>query len=131
MPDRAFGGVGVAKAGAETGTTDGGRPTAYDTASRMLAFSNARLLAFERFGLVVNDIAWEVLLTLFVAQERGRRLSLHRLCDDISVPMAVAVRWARALRAHRLVDYEGMDGMVAQVRLTPAADAALRELIET
>jgi hypothetical protein len=112
------------------GASGSGRPTAHDTATRMLAFSRARAQAFASHGMLINEVAWELLLGLFVAQERGRRLTVQRLCGDVALPAAVAVRWVRALRAHGLVGYDDQDGQAAGVRLTPAAETALRALID-
>lgn len=119
-------------AGAETlGAAGAGRPIAHDVAMRMLAFAQARIRAFAPFDLVINDVAWELLLALFVAQERGRRLSIAALCDTLDPPPTVSFRWLRALATAGLVDYDdNVEGQSSLVRLTPAADQALRGLIE-
>lgn len=113
------------------GASGAGRPTAHDRATRMLAFSQARIAAFAPFDLAITDIAWELLLALFVGQERGHRLSLRALCDTLDLPRTVSVRWLRALEAAGLLAYDDrVDGLSALVRLTPAAESALRGLIE-
>ena len=124
MPDDRWSGA------AAPGASGTGRPTPHDVAVKMLAFSAARIAAFAAFDLAINDIAWELLLALFVAQERGVALSVYGLCDTIDQPKGVSVRWLRALRACRLVDYGDDTGRSATaVRLTPAAADALRGLI--
>jgi hypothetical protein len=111
------------------GASGSGRPTAHDTATRMLAFSKARLQAFAPHGMVINDVAWELLLSLFIAQERGRRLTVPGLCGEVPLSGAVVLRWVRALRAGGLIAYDEQDGTAA-VRLTPAAETVLRRLID-
>ena len=113
------------------GTSGSGRPTAQEIASRLLAFSRIRERVFKPYGLAVNDIAWQLLLVLFVAQERGSRVNVYRLCEDVPVPKGVSVRWLRALRTSGMIDYDDMSfGSSAPVRLTPAAEDSLRDLIE-
>ncbi|MEN2787074.1 hypothetical protein ACFOKI_07855 [Sphingomonas qilianensis] len=113
------------------GAAGSGRPTAHDTATRMLAFNTARLAAFAPHGLIVSDAAWDVLLALFVAQERGLRLTIATLCDELPMPRASTLRWVRALHASGLLQEDDRSaGLTAAARLTPAADAALRGLIE-
>ena len=108
-----------------------GPPTGLDVAARMLAFAQARSAAFAPFDLIVNDIAWELLLASFVAQERGQPVSIAALCDTLDLPRMVPVRWLRALGAAGLIDYsDEKDGQSALVQLTPAADQVLRQLIE-
>ena len=114
----------------DVGAAGSGRPTTHDIATRMLAFSKARLQAFQAYDIVINDIAWELLLGLFVAQERGQRIGIYQLCSDIPVHRRVSIRWLRALRASGLVEYDDLDGSTAQARLTRSADSALRHLIE-
>ena len=129
MPDRIIGAGWLGSA--SLGAAGSGRPTAHDIATRMLAFSKARLGAFAPYGMVINDVAWDVLLILFVAQERGQRLSLRQACQDIALPFAVTLRWVRALHDSGLVAYDEQgEGMAAPVRLTPAAEGAMRGLLE-
>ena len=95
----------------------------------MLAFAKARAVAFAAHDLPINDIAWEVLLGLFVAQEHGRRLTLQKLCDEMRAPTSATLRWVRALRASGLVHYDDQIGIIAPARLTPAGEGTLRGLI--
>ncbi|MEG3088386.1 hypothetical protein [Sphingomonas sp. PB4P5] len=112
------------------GAAGSGRPTAHDIATRMLAFSQTRLAAFAAYDMVVNDVAWDLLLSLFIAHERGRRVTVQKLCDAVPLPGAVTLRWVLALRTSGLLRYNDQEGMAAQVRLTPAADGVVRGLIE-
>lgn len=115
----------------EIGVPDVDRPTAHDIAARLLAFSEVRLKVFEPYGMTVNDIAWQLLLRCFVAQERGVHTTIYRLCDELSVPKSASVRWLRALRSCGMVDYhDEAIGLSATVRLTPAAEHSLRDLME-
>lgn len=126
MPDRITSGDGP-----KIGASGSGPPTAHDNASRLLAFSHIRSRVFEPYGLAVNDIAWQLLLALFIAQERGLRVTIYRLCDDVPVPKSVSVRWLRALRGSGMIDYDDATfGLSASVRLTPAAEDSLRDLID-
>lgn len=113
------------------GASGAGRPTAHDIAARLLAFSRLRRKVFQPYGMAVNDIAWQLLLALFVAQERGTRVNIYRLCEDVPVPKGISVRWLRALRASGMIDYDDeTHGLSAPVRLTPAAEDSLRDLID-
>jgi DNA-binding MarR family transcriptional regulator len=64
-------------------------------ARRHLAERRLRDAAFgaELFG----EPAWDILLTLFIAQADGRRLCVTRLCGEIPVPNTTALRWVFAL----------------------------------
>lgn len=128
MPDRMIG-AGWHSPG-KLGAAGSGRPTAHDIATRMLAFNTARDAAFAPYGMVVNDIAWELMLRMFVAQERGVRLTVQQLCGDVATPRGVSLRWARALQANGLLDYDERAGLSAQVRLPVVAAQVLRQLLE-
>ena len=115
----------------ERGSADVERPTAHDIAARLIAFSEVRTKVFEPFAMPVNDIAWQLLLRCFVAQERGLRTSVYRLCDEMSVPKSVSVRWLRALRGCGMVEYDEDSGeLSAAVRLTTRAEDVLRDLLD-
>lgn len=115
----------------ERGAADTDRPTAHDIAARLIAFGEVRTRVFEPFAMPVNDIAWQLLLRCFVAQERGLRTSIYRLCDDMSVPKSVSVRWLRALRGCGMVEYDEEAGALsAAVRLSTKAESVLRDLLD-
>ncbi len=115
----------------ERGPSDVNRPTAHDIAARLIAFGEVRTKVFEPFGMPVNDIAWQLLLRCFVAQERGLRTSIYRLCDEMPVPKSVSVRWLRALRGSGMVEYdEDASGLSATIRLTTNAEGSLRDLLD-
>ena len=115
----------------ETTAAGRDRPSAEDIALRLLAFSRLRLKVFEPYGMTVNDIAWQLLLTCFVAQQHDRALSIYKVCDEVPVPKSVSVRWLRALRACGMIEYdESKLGLSAPVRLTPPAVHSLRDLMD-
>lgn len=127
MPDRNMGGIEPDA----IGVRGSARRPLHDIAFRLLAFSRLRARVFEPYGMAVNDIAWQLLLALFVAQERGARTNLYRLCEDVAVPKGVSVRWLRALRSSGMIDYDdALHGLSAPVRLTPAAEDSLRDLLD-
>jgi DNA-binding MarR family transcriptional regulator len=85
----------------------GGRPASPELrlARRHLAERRLRdeMLGADLFG----EPAWDVLLTLFVAQEEGRKLCVTKLCDAVPVPSTTALRWIFALTGRRMLIRKG------------------------
>jgi DNA-binding MarR family transcriptional regulator len=43
------------------------------------------------------DPAWEILLTLTIAECRQQRVTISQLCDRIEAPMTTALRWTASM----------------------------------
>jgi DNA-binding MarR family transcriptional regulator len=62
----------------------------------------------ELFGApLFREPAWDMLLELYSAYERGERLSVSALCYASGVPVTTALRQLRQLEKHGLVQREG------------------------
>lgn len=75
----------------------------------------------EMFG----EPAWDVLLTLFVAQEDGRRLCVTRLCDAIPVPNTTILRWIFLLTQRGLLVRQGDPRHRRRVYISLSEDARI------
>jgi hypothetical protein len=96
-------------------------------AYRMLAARHQRDHFFD--PLVFGNPAWEMLLTLFVAGERGRPVLDASL--STGVPQSVALRWLTYLQREKmLVEVEDPDhGPETLIRLTDKSRAAIRSYL--
>ena len=75
-----------------------------------------------------SDPAWEMLLELFHAEIRHRRVSMSEICRGPAASTSTAMRWLKALESHGLVlrRADSDDVESESVELTPAGSAALR-----
>lgn len=91
--------------GPERGAGDTPSTPELAVARRHLAERRLRdeVMGAEMFG----EPAWDLLLTLFVAQGEGRRLCVTRLCDAIPVPNTTVLRWIFSLTQRGLLIREG------------------------
>lgn len=96
-----------------------------DAAERILAQRKAR----TRFlpPSLFHEPAWEVLLSLYVAQGRGRTVNIKHLTQAVDAPVTTAQRWVDALAhmrlVHRVVD--DLDRRRVELSLTQSATQAL------
>lgn len=86
-----------------------------------------QVLGHDLFG----EPAWDILLDLFVAQQRGWRTPLSSVCVASAVPTTTAQRWIRELEARNLVrrTRDPNDGRRVYVALTETARADLEQLL--
>jgi DNA-binding MarR family transcriptional regulator len=98
-------------------------------ASRILAARQQRRKYFspEIFG----EPAWEMLLALYVAEERGPRLTVTRLCHNSGFPLTTALRWLHFLEAEHLVTRVAspVDKRIFYLDLAANARSALDRLL--
>lgn len=83
-------------------------------------------------GSLFADPAWDMLLDLFVAQEKGLRpVSTSSLCIASAVPATTALRWIETLVQQGLVSRHAdpKDGRRVFVRLTDEAWQKMRDLL--
>jgi len=70
-----------------------------------------------------GEPAWDILLDLFVAGERGKRVAVTSACIGSGVPSTTALRWLNVLEMRGLVEREddNQDARRSFVRLTARA----------
>lgn len=93
-----------------------------------------RRLREEVFGIQrFPDARWDMLLDLFIAGEKGRRVSTSSACIGAAVPATTALRNLSAMVQDGLVQRRNdiTDGRVVYVELTAEAQARLRQILES
>ena len=83
-----------------------------------------RMKRNEALGLhIFRDPAWDMLLDLFAAHERGQKLSVSSLCCGSGVPQTTALRTVQRLEKQGVIEREGdpHDLRRSWVRATPKA----------
>lgn len=85
----------------------------------------------EVFGddTLFGEPAWDILLDLFAAGERGKRVAVTSACIGSGVPSTTALRWLNVLEARGLVEREEdlSDARRSFVRLTGKAKVLMAE----
>jgi len=75
-----------------------------------------------------GEPAWDILLDLFIAAERGLDISVTSACIAADVPSTTGLRWLHILEGEGLVKSEAdtQDGRRRFIRLTPDAHTRMR-----
>jgi DNA-binding MarR family transcriptional regulator len=99
------------------------------TAEALLAARKTRGDALG--GQLFSDPAWDMLLALFAAAERGGPLSVSRLCAAAGVAQTTALRWLEQLEQSRLVSRaaDAADARRTLVSLSADAREKMRVLL--
>ena len=103
-----------------------------DHAASAEALLAARRTRGEALGAgLFADPAWDMLLALFAAAERGEAMSVSRLCAAADVPQTTALRWLEQLERVRLVGRatDTTDARRTLVSLAPDAREKMRLLL--
>lgn len=102
--------------------------SAADRAEALYELRRARRIFFGGNADLFSEPAWDMLLDLFIAQEKGNDLSVSDTCIGASVPATTGLRWIALLESRGLVAKvrDCQDGRRSFVRLTPAGSEALR-----
>ena len=101
---------------------------------RAVALYDQRRLRQRLFGYpdgLFQEPAWDMLLHLFIQQERGERVPISNLSSASCVPQTTALRWIKVLEREGLARcwQSKSDARVRYVGLTPyAQDIMLRYL---
>ena len=108
----------------------GGPPDAAAAADALLVARRARTEALGP-GLFA-DPAWDMLLALFAAAERGQALPVTRLCAVTGVPQTTALRWLEQLEQSRLIARaaDTTDARRTLVSLAPETREKMRTLLK-
>jgi DNA-binding MarR family transcriptional regulator len=103
-----------------------------DPAAAAEALLAARRTRGEALGPnLFGDPAWDMLLALFAAAERGQALSVSRLGAAAGVPQTTALRWIEQLEHNRLLSRsaDAADARRTLITLAPEAREKMRGLI--
>lgn len=100
-----------------------------DPAEQALQLYRERRRRIEAFGddTLFGEPAWDILLDLFVAGERGKRVAVTSACIGSGVPSTTALRWLNVLELRGMVEREddNHDARRSFVRLTAKARAMM------
>jgi hypothetical protein len=112
--------------GEPTATENGDAPAAASTgmgdfARRILKARRRRDRYFD--PLLFSNPAWDVLLSLFIAREEGRRVSIVDGCIAAAVPPTTTLRWLAFLQQQGLV-IESRDGDEPELKYVALSDQA-------
>ena len=96
-------------------------PERFKLAQSLLAARRRRTSLMP--GVCFGEPAWDMLLDLYVSQERSAGLSVSNLCDASGVPATTALRWIALLvkSGHLVKSDDPEDRRRSLVCATPAA----------
>ncbi|UYY57033.1 winged helix DNA-binding protein [Sphingomonas sp. S2-65] len=107
--------------------TDSTQVSVVELASRIYDARRARDTCFSGHSDLFGEPGWDILLDLFIAGERGRKVSVSSCCIAAAVPPTTALRWIGTLSERGLIEQtpDVKDSRRRFVALTPAAKASL------
>lgn len=123
--------TGVYEHGQERATNPLVASHGHSVARAILLSRQARKAVFA--SSIFGEPAWDMLLTLYVAEQEGLRLTVTRLAEQSDAPLTTAIRWIDYLDQSKLVTRRPHvhDGRVVLVELTDAARAKLESYFRT
>ncbi len=74
---------------------------------------------------VLSEVAWNILLALFVADADGRRMTGRNLLEVAEVPASSGQRWILVLHVEGLLVGDGRGNLDDVIGLTPKAISAV------
>ena len=106
--------------------------SAAERAEALYELRRARRIFFGPNADLFSEPAWDMLLDLFIAQEKGNDLSVSDTCIGAGVPATTGLRWIGVLETRGLVEKvrDCHDGRRSFVRLTASGAEALRLYLE-
>ncbi|KQN28846.1 MULTISPECIES: hypothetical protein [unclassified Sphingomonas] len=118
---------------ATTSTTasvrDASSPTELDRARALIRQRDARSAAFAPVRLLFQDPAWDILLGLFVAYEKGTPLTIDAVSTASGLSDVAIRRWLLALEHRGLITSWPHDADLA-ARSLGLTDAALTMMLQ-
>jgi DNA-binding MarR family transcriptional regulator len=107
--------------------------TALERAQALYDLRRARDTFFGCNADLFSEPAWDILLDLFIAHERGIRVSVGSACIGACVSQSTGLRWIATLEHRGMVKRESdaLDGRRTFVSLTPEARLTLVSYLET
>lgn len=110
-------------------TQDGSVVNTVEVAGHMLATRRRR---DEVFGSdLFGEPAWDIMLDLFVAEAKGRRVSVSSACIAASVPPTTALRWIGNLQERGVIArrQDAFDARRTWLTLTPEWNSRIHDLL--
>ena len=88
-----------------------------------------RYFASELFG----EPAWDILLSLYIAEKSSGRMTTSRLAEQIHTPMTTVVRWLNHLETNELIERQAhpTDRRTAFIKLLRKGRTALDSYLES
>jgi hypothetical protein len=110
----------------------GRKMTAVERAEALYELRRVREVFFGDNADLFCEPAWDMLLDIFIGQERGRRLSVSDTCMGSGVPTTTALRWISVLEGRGLIEKvrDPHDARRSFVCLTPQGYDTLRLYLE-
>lgn len=102
--------------------------TPVERAEALYELRRAREIFFGSNADLFCEPAWDMLLDIFIAQERDRQLSVSDTCMGSGAPTTTALRWISVLEGRGLIEKvrDTQDARRSFVRLTPQGYDTLR-----
>ena len=95
------------------------------TALARSIFELRKMRAHHLPSAVLSEIAWNMLLALFVADADGKRMTGHDLLEVAEAATATGQRWIMALHGESLVVGDGTGNLDDVIGLTPKGISAV------
>lgn len=116
----------------QTARVAGRELSAVERAEALYELRRVRDVFFGSNADLFCEPAWDMLLDIFIAQERGRKLSVSDTCMGSGVPTTTALRWISVLEGRGLIEKirDSQDARRSFVRLTGPGYDTLRLYLE-
>lgn len=116
----------------QTARIAGRELSAVERAEALYELRRVRDVFFGTNADLFCEPAWDMLLDIFIAQERGRKLSVSDTCMGSGVPTTTALRWISVLEGRGLIEKirDSQDARRSFVRLTGPGYDTLRLYLE-
>jgi DNA-binding MarR family transcriptional regulator len=112
--------------------SDPSQPTLLTRAIALYKGRRARTTLLGRSADLFGEPAWDILLDLFIAREKGQLVSISSACIAADVPSTTALRWLSVLEQRGLVERLGdpADRRRFHLRLADEAHAQMRQWLK-
>lgn len=80
---------------------------------------------------IFGEPAWDILLDLFVAEERNKKISVSSACIGANVPITTAHRWLNLLEAEGFLirEYDDQDARRCYIKISAKTCAMMRSYL--
>lgn len=106
--------------------------TALERAQALQELRRARAPFFRGDSDLFGEPAWDILLDIFIAQERGIKVPASTACIDLGMPVATSLRWIALIEQRGLIERVSDPDCAERslLRLTIRARMALQAYLE-